>query len=149
MGTHQNPCDEVVGTSGRTAARLRALQKGHPVDVAPAQDAIELLCLTCGELVAMGADECAACGEPIIEPDEEELEEWAESAQKLLELLVSGDMLELEDGTDVGQLARQMAPLMSREPANAEQVSNWLLSSDAVSDFFLSDEHLQKLLKKW
>ncbi len=76
----------------------------------------------------------------------------AEEAQGLLELLLRGENLELEEGCAVGALVEGTAAVLALElspEAKASQLSSWLLDQDSVADLFIGDEDLAAILEQW
>lgn len=73
-------------------------------------------------------------------------------ARSLLDLLVNGDHLEVEDDTDLDELAAGVARLLARPGSaerKAERLSEWLLAQEGVADLYIGDDDLAELLEKW
>ena len=73
-------------------------------------------------------------------------------AKSLLDLLVRGDHLELEDDHDTAELAAGAAEFLSL-PVSAEtkasHLSEWLLDQPAVADLYIGDDDLAQILTQW
>lgn len=73
-------------------------------------------------------------------------------ARSLLNLLVDGDHLEVEDDTDLDELAAGVARVLAL-PGNAERkaerLSEWLLAQEGVADLYIGDDDLAELLERW
>ena len=107
-------------------------------------------------------DEVDLTGEAPLPPppapvvDEAEAEDQSMSADRealaLIELLVNGDNLELEDDHEAMELTHGVAAVLAL-PFSAErkagQLSEWLLEQDAVADLYIGDEDLAEILEQW
>ncbi len=75
-----------------------------------------------------------------------------DEARGFLDLLVTGDSLELEEGAALSSLVdgtkRILAGRGSAE-TKARALSKWLLDQDSVADLFIDDEELASLLDRW
>jgi hypothetical protein len=93
----------------------------------------------------------AADAEPEREAGDQSLGAKGE-ARSLLDLLVNGDHLEVEDDTDLDELAAGVARLLARPGSaerKAERLSEWLLAQEGVADLYIGDDDLAELLEKW
>lgn len=75
-----------------------------------------------------------------------------EEAKRLLELLVAGDHLELEDDHEVDELAAGAAAILALPipgEKKAPRFSEWLLDQPAVADLFIGDDDLGEILDQW
>lgn len=73
-------------------------------------------------------------------------------ARALLDLLVSGDNLEVEDDADLDELAAGVAKILAlpgSSEGKAARLSEWLLQQDGVADLFIGDDDLAELLERW
>lgn len=73
-------------------------------------------------------------------------------ARSLLELLINGDHLELEDDGDVGSLAEGVSEILGlpwSSERKAHRLSEWLLAQDGVADLFIGDDDLAEILERW
>lgn len=73
-------------------------------------------------------------------------------ARGLLELLVEGGNLELEDDVEVDGLIPGVKKILSLKiaaEAKATKLSSWLLSQDQVADLFIGDDDLAEILERW
>ena len=91
--------------------------------------------------------------EPEAEADPADQSMSAEGeAKSLLDLLVRGDHLELEDDHDTAELATGAAEFLSL-PISAEtkasHLSEWLLDQPAVADLYIGDDDLAQILAQW
>jgi len=91
-----------------------------------------------------------AAAEP--EPEGDQSMGAADEARGLLQLLVGGENLELEEGSTVDSLldgAVMILALQIDDEAKATKLSGWLLDQDAVADLFIGDEDLAAILEQW
>ena len=73
-------------------------------------------------------------------------------ARSLLELLVNGDNLELEEDHEIEELVDGVKSLLARAlppEGKATRLSAWLLDHEAVADLFIGDEDLAEILAEW
>lgn len=76
----------------------------------------------------------------------------ADEARGLLELLVRGENLELEEGSTVEALVDGTVAVLALQispEAKATKLSSWLLDQDSVADLFIGDEDLAAILEQW
>lgn len=70
----------------------------------------------------------------------------------LVQLLIRGDNLELEDDHEPEELAEGMVAILAL-PVSADRkaamLSEWLLDQDAVADLFIGDDDLAQILDQW
>jgi hypothetical protein len=74
------------------------------------------------------------------------------NAKGLLELLVKGEDLELEDGFSVDDLVGGAAPIiaaMRPSTQKATALTEWLFQQDAVAELYMDDDSLASLLEQW
>jgi hypothetical protein len=87
------------------------------------------------------------------EPDEGDQSLGAAGeARALLDLLVNGDNLEVEDDTDLDDLAVGVAKILALPGSSerkATRLSEWLLQQDGVADLYIGDDDLAELLDRW
>jgi hypothetical protein len=73
-------------------------------------------------------------------------------ARKLLDLLITGDNLEVEDDTDLDELATGVARILALPGSSerkATRLSEWLLQQEGVADLFIGDDDLAEILERW
>jgi hypothetical protein len=73
-------------------------------------------------------------------------------AKGLLDLLVEGGNLELEDDSEVDGLIPGVKKILSlplAPEAKASRLSSWLLSQEEVADLFIGDDDLAEILERW
>lgn len=84
--------------------------------------------------------------------DDDQILDENEEALSFLQLLVSGEHLELEDDASIDDLTSGFAPFLAsdqRPAAKAAHMSSWLLDQPSVADLFIGDDDLAELLDKW
>jgi hypothetical protein len=73
-------------------------------------------------------------------------------AKGLLDLLVDGGNLELEDDAEVDGLIPGVKKILSlplAPEAKASRLSSWLLGQEEVADLFIGDDDLAEILERW
>ncbi len=91
----------------------------------------------------------------VVEPPRAEGDQWmgaAEEARGLLQLLLQGENLELEEGCSVDALVAGTVAVLALDvgaEAKATKLSGWLLEQDSVADLFIGDEELAAILEQW
>jgi len=98
------------------------------------------------------AAELGASAEPA-EPEPGDQSMTAEGeAKSLLDLLIRGEHLELEEGHTSAELAPGAADILGLpiSPDNiAPRLSEWILEQPAVADLYIGDEDLAVILSQW
>ncbi len=76
----------------------------------------------------------------------------SDEARGLVELLVRGDNLELEEGFTADDLVPELVDILALpvDPSTkATRLCDWLLEQDAVADLFIADDDLATILEQW
>ena len=91
--------------------------------------------------------------EPEAEPEPGDQSMSAEGeAKSLLDLLVRGEHLELEEDHDTAEMAAGAAEILElpiSPEKKATHLSEWLLEQDAVADLYIGDDDLAEILTQW
>lgn len=93
----------------------------------------------------------APAPEPEPEDDDQSMGAVGE-ARSLLQLLINGDHLELEDDGSIDDLAAGVVEILSlpwSPERKAHRLSEWLLSQDGVADLYIGDDDLAEILERW
>ncbi len=78
----------------------------------------------------------------VLTPREQEL-------KSLLKYLLKRDLLELNEGADLNQLAIRITPLLEGQTTASQRsriIADWLLEQPEVEDLYISDEDLTRLV---
>ncbi len=94
--------------------------------------------------------------EPDDEPSAPSAQDQSMSAEDeaagLLNLLINGDHLELEEGHEVSELAAGASDILALPISGenkAPRFSEWLLDQPAVADLYIADDDLAEILDQW
>jgi hypothetical protein len=102
-------------------------------------------------LAALGAGMSAPKARAEPEPDSQELSA-VDGAARLLEFLLQGEHLELDDGGAVREIAPGVARILEQHESPAAQaaaMSNFLLAHPAVAELYVDDGSLEAILSQW
>lgn len=134
----QTPREAVVEQPAKTPAKTRST-RGTPAARTPVVPAVRAPV----DLVPPAASDTDGPDQSLGEDGE---------ARGLLDLLVEGGNLELEDDFEIDGLIPGVKKILSMRlapEAKASKLSSWLLSQDQVADLFIADDDLAEILERW